>query len=64
VITYINPAVAIVLGILVLNEPFTVGVAIGFPLVIIGAVLATSRSADDRRRRVTGREAPETPVPG
>lgn len=44
VITYINPAVAIVLGILVLHEPMTVGVGIGFPLVIVGAVLATARS--------------------
>lgn len=44
VITYINPAVAIALGILVLHEPMTVGVGIGFPLVIVGAVLATARS--------------------
>lgn len=44
VITYINPAVAIVLGIAVLDEQFTAGVAIGFPLVIIGAILATSRA--------------------
>jgi drug/metabolite transporter (DMT)-like permease len=48
VITYVNPAIAIVLGILVLDEPFTVGVAIGFPLVIIGALLATSRSGTSR----------------
>jgi drug/metabolite transporter (DMT)-like permease len=45
VITYINPAVAIILGILILNEPMTIGVAVGFPLVIVGAILATSRSA-------------------
>ncbi|MEO5834037.1 MAG: DMT family transporter [Nakamurella sp.] len=43
VITFINPAVAILLGVLILHEPFTVGIAIGFPLVIVGAVLATSR---------------------
>ncbi len=46
VITYVNPAIAIVLGIIVLGEPFTVGVAIGFPLVIIGALLATSRTKE------------------
>lgn len=57
VITYINPAVAIVLGILVLGEPMTVGVAIGFPLVIIGALLATSRT-----RRPRG--APLDALPG
>jgi drug/metabolite transporter (DMT)-like permease len=43
VITYINPAVAITLGVLLLDEPLTVGMAIGFPLVIVGSVLATSR---------------------
>jgi drug/metabolite transporter (DMT)-like permease len=43
VITYINPAVAIVLGALVLKEPLTLGMAIGFPLVILGAVLGTMR---------------------
>jgi drug/metabolite transporter (DMT)-like permease len=43
-ITYVNPAVAILLGALVLNEPLTIGLAIGFPLVIIGSVLGTWRS--------------------
>jgi drug/metabolite transporter (DMT)-like permease len=43
VITYINPAVAIVLGALVLKEPLTIGMAVGFPLVILGAVLGTTR---------------------
>ncbi|HYH91616.1 MAG TPA: EamA family transporter [Candidatus Saccharimonadales bacterium] len=41
VITYINPAVAAVLGVLVLDETFTVPMAIGFVLVIAGSVLAT-----------------------
>jgi drug/metabolite transporter (DMT)-like permease len=41
VITYINPAVAAVLGVLVLNETFTVPMAIGFALVIAGSMLAT-----------------------
>jgi drug/metabolite transporter (DMT)-like permease len=45
VITYVNPAVAIILGALVLHEPLTLGMAIGFPLVIIGSILGTSRSA-------------------
>lgn len=44
VITYINPAVAIILGALVLKEPLTLGMAIGFPLVILGAILGTTRS--------------------
>jgi drug/metabolite transporter (DMT)-like permease len=40
VITYVNPAVALVLGVLVLDEPFTTGIAIGFPLILLGSVLA------------------------
>ena len=41
VITYINPAVAAVLGVLVLNETFTIPMGIGFALVIAGSMLAT-----------------------
>jgi len=41
VITYINPAVAAIAGVLVLRETFTVGMAIGFALVLIGSFLAT-----------------------
>ena len=41
VITYINPAVAAVLGVFVLQETFTVPMAIGFALVIAGSMLAT-----------------------
>jgi drug/metabolite transporter (DMT)-like permease len=41
VTTYVNPAVAAVLGVAVLNETFTVPMAIGFALVIAGSVLAT-----------------------
>jgi drug/metabolite transporter (DMT)-like permease len=45
VITYINPAVAAVLGVVVLHENFTPGMAIGFVLVLAGSVLATRRPA-------------------
>jgi drug/metabolite transporter (DMT)-like permease len=45
VITYVNPAVAAVLGVLVLDEHFTAGMAIGFALVLAGSVLATHRRA-------------------
>lgn len=41
VITFINPAVAIGLGILVLGEPLTWGMVLGFPLVLLGAWWAT-----------------------
>lgn len=45
VITYINPAVAATLGVLILAEPFTPAMAVGFVLVISGSVLATRRPA-------------------
>jgi drug/metabolite transporter (DMT)-like permease len=43
VITYINPAVAAVLGIVALRESFTLGMAVGFVLVLLGSTLATRR---------------------
>ena len=41
VITYVNPAVAAVLGVLVLRENFSLAMGIGFGLVILGSTLAT-----------------------
>jgi drug/metabolite transporter (DMT)-like permease len=41
VVTYLNPAVAVVLGIAILHEHFSVGIAIGFPFVLIGSYLGT-----------------------
>jgi len=41
VITYVNPAVAAVLGVLVLRESFTPAMGVGFLLVIAGSALAT-----------------------
>lgn len=47
VITYVNPAVALGLGVAVLGEPFTAGMAVGFPLILAGSVLAARRRQDD-----------------
>ena len=60
VITYVNPAVAVVLGALVLSEPVTLGMAIGFPLVIVGSVLGTSRT-DKRGKQEQVSRAGDTP---
>ncbi len=57
VITYINPAVAALAGILVLHERFTAGMGIGFVLVLLGSTLAT------RRARVSGARASIAAVP-
>lgn len=43
VVTYVNPAVAVILGMLLLNEPLTAGLIIGFPMIIIGSILGTSK---------------------
>jgi drug/metabolite transporter (DMT)-like permease len=43
-ITYVNPAVAALLGVAVLNERLTAAMGIGFALVLAGSVVATARS--------------------
>ena len=45
VITYINPAVAALLGVAVLHETFTVWMGLGFVLVLLGSTVATRRRA-------------------
>ena len=45
VITYVNPAVALALGVALLGEPFTVGIAVGSVLIVLGSVLATRRAS-------------------
>jgi drug/metabolite transporter (DMT)-like permease len=52
VITYVNPAVAVGLGVVLLGEPLTIGIAVGFALILAGSVLATQRTA-----------APVEPIP-
>lgn len=43
-ITYINPVVAVVLGILILSEPLTLGMVAALPLILLGSWLATRRA--------------------
>jgi drug/metabolite transporter (DMT)-like permease len=57
VITYINPAVAALLGVTVLRESFTFGMAAGFVLVIAGSVLATRRRREAAPTAVLSRES-------
>lgn len=57
VITYVNPAVAAILGVTLLGERFTAGMGVGFALVLAGSVLATSR------RPAVPTVAPEPMVP-
>ena len=52
VITYVNPAVAAALGVVVQGDPFTAVMGLGFLLVILGSALAarspSTRTADGR----------------
>jgi drug/metabolite transporter (DMT)-like permease len=41
VFTFVNPAVALLLGVVLLGEPLTLGAVVGLPLVLVGSVLAT-----------------------
>jgi drug/metabolite transporter (DMT)-like permease len=43
-VTYLNTSVAVVLGVIVLKEPITVGLIVGLPLVLIGSYLASKKS--------------------
>jgi drug/metabolite transporter (DMT)-like permease len=44
VITYFNPVVAVVLGVVILHEPFTFGIAVGSALILFGSFLGTRRT--------------------
>jgi drug/metabolite transporter (DMT)-like permease len=57
VITYVNPAVAAVLGVAILNEDFTLGMGVGFVLVLAGSVLATRSRAQPKASRAPALEA-------
>jgi drug/metabolite transporter (DMT)-like permease len=45
-ITYVNPAVAVLAGVLILGERFTVWTAVGFALVLAGSWLVTRRGRE------------------
>lgn len=42
-VTYLNTAVAVVLGVVLLNEPLTLGIKLGLPLVLLGSYFASRR---------------------
>jgi drug/metabolite transporter (DMT)-like permease len=43
-VTYVNTAVAVVLGVIILREPLTIGIIVGLPLVLIGSYLASRKN--------------------
>jgi drug/metabolite transporter (DMT)-like permease len=44
-VTYMNTAFAVVLGVLILSEPLTTGIIVGLPLVLIGSYLASRKAS-------------------
>jgi drug/metabolite transporter (DMT)-like permease len=56
----VNPAVAVALGVGLLGERFTAGMAVGFVLILAGSLLATRARP---RERVAARLAPESAGP-
>ena len=64
VVTFINPAVAVLLGALILSEPLTTGTLVGFPLVLLGSWLAThTPKANELAGTPTDVETTEVPRP-
>ena len=49
VITYVNPAVAVIAGVAVLSEPLTPATLAAFVFILAGSVLATGRAAAEAR---------------
>ena len=42
-VTYLNTAFAVLLGVLILGEPLTLGIILGLPLVLIGSYFASHK---------------------
>jgi drug/metabolite transporter (DMT)-like permease len=60
-ITYVNLAVAVLLGVVFLGEQLTTGVSVGLPLVVAGSYLASRRrQAFVRKKAQKDQEIPET----
>ena len=44
-VTYLNTAFAVLLGVIVLGEPLTIGMIVGLPLVLVGSYFASRKPA-------------------
>jgi drug/metabolite transporter (DMT)-like permease len=58
VVNYANTAIAVLLGVAVLSEPLTRGILLGFPLILIGSFLATSKKRPINEASPTGAPVP------
>jgi drug/metabolite transporter (DMT)-like permease len=62
IITYLNPAVAVILGVALLGERFTPATGFGFVLILAGCWLSTAPRGPIAAREGTGARAP-SPMP-
>jgi drug/metabolite transporter (DMT)-like permease len=61
VFTYVNPAVAVTAGVILLGEPLSAGIITAFALILGGSLLATSAQGD-RPPVATRRSGSDTPA--
>jgi drug/metabolite transporter (DMT)-like permease len=59
VITYVNPAIAVLLGVTILQEPFSIATIVGFLLIVAGCWISTTGSIPF----LTVRNSPQPEVP-
>jgi drug/metabolite transporter (DMT)-like permease len=52
VITYVNPAISVLLGVTLLSEPLNAAIIVGFLLIILGSWLSTSGFLPPKLRRL------------
>jgi hypothetical protein len=64
VITYVNPAVAVALGVIVLNEPLTASIVGSFVLILAGSILATRANTRAGQSASTLGAAPDSTQAG
>lgn len=64
-ITYVNVAVAFILGVIFLNEPLTIGFLVGFPLIVVGSFLASRPRGEyiPKKKRVVSEATGEIGIP-
>ncbi len=58
-LTYVNLAVALLLGVVFLSEPLTLGMVVGLPLVAIGSYLASRRREAYVRKSKRAQQQPQ-----
>jgi drug/metabolite transporter (DMT)-like permease len=62
VITYFNTGIAVLVGTTILHEPLTSGIIVGYPMIVVGSILATSASAQSGSESLSRADEPAAGV--